>query len=62
VAVEAFVLHVVHDVVPTRPRCTATCGDRLDRDPALAAKARYDGAGRRPAGTPERAPRRDARR
>ena len=37
-------------------------GDRLERDPALAAKVRADGAGRRPAGTPERAPRRDVRR
>jgi hypothetical protein len=37
-------------------------GDRLDSDPALAAKVGYDGAGRRPAGTPDWAPRRDARR
>ena len=37
-------------------------GDRLRHDPALAAKVRADGAGRRPAGTPDRAPRRDARR
>ena len=37
-------------------------GDRLDADPALAAKVRSDGAGRRPAGTPEWAPRRDVRR
>jgi hypothetical protein len=37
-------------------------GDRLDQDDALAAKVRCDGAGRRPAGTPEWAPRRDARR
>ncbi len=37
-------------------------GDRLRTDPALAAKVLADGAGRRPAGTPERAPRRDARR
>ena len=40
----------------------AAYGDRLDRDAALAAKVRSDGAGRRPAGTPEQAPRRDARR
>ena len=37
-------------------------GDRLAHDPALAAKVLADGAGRRPAGTPERAPRRDVRR
>ena len=37
-------------------------GDRLALDPALAAKVRADGAGRRPAGTPERAPHRDVRR
>ncbi len=37
-------------------------GDRLATDPALAAKVLADGAGRRPAGTPERAPRRDVRR
>ena len=37
-------------------------GERLDDDPALAHKVRADGAGRRPAGTPEHAPRRDARR
>ena len=37
-------------------------GDRLDRDRALAEKVRYDGAGRRPSGTPEWAPRRDVRR
>jgi hypothetical protein len=37
-------------------------GDRLDSDPALAAKVRADGAGRRPAGTPDWAPRRDVRR
>jgi hypothetical protein len=36
-------------------------GPALD-EPALASKVRYDGAGRRPAGTPEWAPRRDARR
>ena len=36
-------------------------GERLT-DPALRAKASADGAGRRPAGTPEWAPRRDARR
>lgn len=39
-----------------------TYGDRLDADPALAAKVLVDGAGRRPAGTPETAPRRDVRR
>lgn len=37
-------------------------GDRLERDPALLAKVSADGAGRRPAGTPEWAPRRDVRR
>ena len=37
-------------------------GDRLDRDPALAAKVLADGAGRRPSGTPDWAPRRDVRR
>ena len=37
-------------------------GDRLADDPALASKVLADGAGRRPAGTPERAPRRDVRR
>jgi hypothetical protein len=37
-------------------------GDRLDGDPALAAKVCADGAGRRPAGTPDRAPHRDVRR
>ena len=39
-----------------------TYGDRLERDPALRAKVQADGAGRRPAGTPDWAPRRDARR
>lgn len=37
-------------------------GDRLDADPALAHKVLADGAGRRPAGTPDHAPRRDVRR
>jgi hypothetical protein len=37
-------------------------GDRLADDEALAAKVLADGAGRRPAGTPEHAPRRDVRR
>ncbi|MCW2680807.1 MAG: histidine kinase [Frankiales bacterium] len=37
-------------------------GDRLRHDPGLASKVLADGAGRRPAGTPERAPRRDVRR
>lgn len=37
-------------------------GDRLDSDAALAAKVLADGAGRRPAGTPAHAPRRDVRR
>ena len=36
--------------------------DRLEREPALAAKVLVDGAGRRPAGTPDWAPRRDVRR
>ena len=37
-------------------------GDRLCADEALAAKVLADGAGRRPAGTPDWAPRRDVRR
>ena len=37
-------------------------GDRLGADPALAAKVRADGAGRRPAGHAGPAPRRDVRR
>ena len=37
-------------------------GDRLAADEALAAKVLADGAGRRPAGTPDHAPRRDVRR
>jgi len=37
-------------------------GDRLDRDSALSAKVLADGAGRRPAGTPDWAPHRDVRR
>jgi hypothetical protein len=37
-------------------------GDRLRADDALAAKVLADGAGRRPAGTPDHAPRRDVRR
>lgn len=37
-------------------------GDRLAADEALAAKVLADGAGRRPAGTPEHSPRRDVRR
>ncbi|MCY7366194.1 MAG: YbjN domain-containing protein [Frankiaceae bacterium] len=37
-------------------------GDRLEREPTLAAKVLVDGAGRRPAGTPDWAPRRDVRR
>ena len=37
-------------------------GDRLAADEALAAKVLADGAGRRPAGTPDSAPRRDVRR
>lgn len=37
-------------------------GARLDDDAALASKVSYDGAGRRPAGTPDWAPRRDVRR
>ncbi len=40
----------------------AAYGGRLAGDPALAHKATVDGAGRRPAGTPDRAPRRDVRR
>ena len=41
---------------------TLAYGDRLAGDPALAAKVLADGAGRRPAGTPDWAPQRDARR
>jgi len=37
-------------------------GDRLAADEALACKVLADGAGRRPAGTPQHAPRRDVRR
>ena len=37
-------------------------GDRLEREPALAAKVLADGDGRRPDGTPDWAPRRDVRR
>jgi hypothetical protein len=37
-------------------------GPQTARDRALAAKLGYDGAGRRPAGTPDWAPRRDPRR
>ena len=44
------------------PLLALAYGDRLGRDAELAAKVRYDGAGRRPAGTPEWAPRRDVRR
>ena len=40
----------------------AAYGDRLAEQPALAEKVRADGAGRRPAGTPSSAPRRDVRR
>jgi len=41
---------------------TAAYGDRLATDASLAHKVRAHGAGRRPAGTPEGAPRRDVRR
>lgn len=45
------------------PRLLALAyGDRLTRDEALAAKVLADGAGRRPAGTPDWAPHRDLRR
>ena len=40
----------------------ALYGDRLATDETLAAKVLADGAGRRPAGTPDWAPRRDVRR
>ncbi len=46
----------------TGPLLTLAYGDRLATDAALSAKVRADGAGRRPAGTPLSAPRRDARR
>lgn len=41
---------------------TLAYGDRLARDASLRAKVLADGAGRRPAGTPEGEPRRDVRR
>ena len=54
------VLQLLED--STQALITAAYGDRLAGDPALAAKVRVDGAGRRPAGTPQWAPRRDVRR
>ena len=59
-----LVLGEVHDLMDRdAPALLALAyGDRLERDEALAAKVRADGAGRRPAGTPSRAPHRDVRR
>ena len=54
------VLQLLEDSTPALVR--AAYGDRLATDRALADKVRADGAGRRPAGTPEHAPRRDVRR
>jgi hypothetical protein len=54
------VLALLDESTPSLVR--AAYGDRLAADPALAAKVRADGAGRRPAGTPGHAPRRDVRR
>lgn len=54
------VLALLEDATPTLE--TLAYGDRLGTDEALAAKARVDGAGRRPAGTPLSSPRRDVRR
>ncbi len=58
------VLGEVHDLLEADgPKLQALAyGPALDGDDALAAKVRMDGAGRRPAGTPDRAPRRDVRR
>ena len=54
------VLQLLEDSL--EPLARLAYGDRLARDPALAGKVWSDGAGRRPAGTPEHAPRRDVRR
>ena len=54
------VLQLLEESTPRLVR--AAYGDRLASDRALADKVRADGAGRRPAGTPEHAPRRDVRR
>jgi len=54
------ILQLLEDSTPSLVR--AAYGDRLASDAALADKVRTDGAGRRPAGTPEHAPRRDVRR
>ncbi len=54
------VLELVEDALPSIARLAY--GGRLEQDPALADKVRADGAGRRPAGTPDWAPRRDVRR
>ena len=60
VAVEAFVLHLIEVADPALLHLAY--GDRLALDEALRTKVLADGAGRRPAGTPDGAPRRDARR
>ena len=54
------VVQLVEEGTPTLLRLAY--GDRLAADEALAAKVLADGAGRRPAGTPDHAPRRDVRR
>jgi Putative bacterial sensory transduction regulator len=54
------VLQLLEESTPALLR--AAYGDRLTGDPGLADKVRTDGAGRRPAGTPEHAARRDVRR
>ena len=53
-------VQLVEEGTPTLLRLAY--GDRLAADEALAAKVLADGAGRRPAGTPDHAPRRDVRR
>ena len=54
------VAQLVEEGTPTLLRLAY--GDRLGADESLAAKVLADGAGRRPAGTPDHAPRRDVRR
>lgn len=59
-AVLGEVLQLLEDQTPAL--LALAYGDRLGGDEALAAKVLADGAGRRPAGTPDGAPRRDGRR
>jgi hypothetical protein len=62
-ALDAVLGEVLSLLEADTPRLLALAyGDRLERDEALAAKVRADGAGRRPAGTPDWAPHRDLRR